>query len=138
MLKKTIKYTDYNGNERTEDFYFNLTRTELVEMNFSAEGGLEAYITKIIQTQNGKEILAALKAIITKAYGEKSLDGKYFVKSPELSKAFSETEAFDILFMELATNAKAAADFVNSVISKSLNSTVENINSTADTDLTLV
>ncbi len=138
MLKKTIKYTDYNGVEREEDFYFNLTRTELVEMNFSAEGGLEAYITKIIQAQNGKEILAALKTLITKAYGEKSLDGKYFVKSPELSKAFSETEAFDILFMELATNAKAAADFVNSVISKSLNSTMEDINSKADTDLALV
>lgn len=126
MFKKTIKYTDYNGVERVEDFYFNLTRAELIEMDFSAEGGLEAYINKIIQAQNGKEIIGILKALISKSYGEKSLDGKYFTKSEELSKAFASTEAYDILFMELATNAEAAADFVNSIIPKSLRETVEN------------
>lgn len=125
MFKKTIKYTDYNGVERIEDFYFNLTRAELVEMDFSAEGGLEAYINKIIQAQNGKEIIGILKKLIAKSYGEKSLDGKYFTKSEELSNAFASTEAYDILFMELATNAEATAEFVNSVIPKSLRETID-------------
>ena len=135
MIKKTISYTDYNGVDRTEDFYFNLTRSELVEMDFSAEGGLEAYITKIVQAQDGKEIIGILKNLITKSYGEKSLDGKYFTKSEELSNAFASTEAYDILFMELATNAEAAAEFVNSVIPKSLRETIENKESK---DLTIV
>lgn len=122
MFKKRIKYVDYNGNQREEDFYFNLTRTELTEMEFSSVGGLQNYIKKIIDAQSGQEIIAVMKDLIFKSYGEKSLDGKYFNKSKELSEAFSHTEAYDILFMELATDDKAAAEFVNGIIPKDLDS----------------
>ena len=124
MFKKTITYTDYNGTERTEDFFFNLTQSELIKMDFSAEGGLDAYIGKIIQAQNGKEIINVLERLIFMAYGEKSLDGKYFNKSEELSKAFSHTEAYDILFVELATDDKAAAEFINQIIPKSVRDSI--------------
>lgn len=120
MFKKRIKYVDYNGNQREEDFYFNLTRTELTEMEFSSVGGLQNYIKKIIDAQSGQEIIAVMKDLIFKSYGEKSLDGKYFNKSKELSESFSHTEAYDILFMELATDDKAAAEFVNGIIPKDL------------------
>ena len=120
MFKKRIKYTDYNGTEREEDFYFNLTKTELTEMEFSSAGGLQNYIQKIIDAQNGQEIISVMKQLIFKAYGEKSLDGKYFHKSPEISESFSHTPAYDILFMELATDDKAAAEFVNGIIPKNL------------------
>lgn len=120
MFKKRIKYVDYNGNQREEDFYFNLTRTELTEMEFSSVGGLQNYIKKIIDAQSGQEIIAVMKDLIFKSYGEKSLDGKYFNKSKELSEAFSHTEAYDILFMELATDDKAASEFVNGIIPKDM------------------
>lgn len=120
MFKKRIKYTDFNGNEREEDFYFNLTKSELTEMEFSSSGGLQNYIQKIIDAQNGQEIISVMKDLIFKSYGEKSLDGKYFHKSKEISEAFSHTPAYDILFMELATDDKAASDFVNGIIPKNL------------------
>lgn len=132
MYKKRIKYTDYNGNQREEDFYFNLTRSELTEMEFSSAGGLQNYIQKIIDAQSGQEIIAVMKDLIFKSYGEKSLDGKYFNKSKEISEAFSHTEAYDILFMELATDDKAAADFVNGIIPKATDN-----EKTVSTDLTV-
>lgn len=132
MFKKRIKYVDYNGNQREEDFYFNLTRTELTEMEFSSAGGLQNYIQKIIDAQSGQEIITVMKDLIFKSYGEKSLDGKYFNKSKEISEAFSHTEAYDILFMELATDDKAAADFVNGIIPKATDN-----EKTVSTDLTV-
>lgn len=132
MYKKRIKYTDYNGNPREEDFYFNLTRTELTEMEFSSAGGLQNYIQKIIDAQSGQEIIAVMKDLIFRSYGEKSLDGKYFNKSKELSEAFSHTEAYDILFMELATDDKAASEFVNGIIPKATDN-----EKTVSTDLTV-
>lgn len=115
MLKKTITYTDYNGNERTEDFYFNLNKAELTEMELSNTGGFINVINKIIAEQDSKRIVEIFKDVILKAYGEKSLDGKRFVKSKEISDAFTQTEAYSQLFMELATDAKAAADFINAI-----------------------
>ena len=117
MLKKTIVYTDYEGNERTDDFYFNLNQPELLEMNVSEKGGLEKVIEKIIATDDFKKLVEIFKEIILKAYGEKSLDGRRFVKSKELSEQFSQTEAYSILFMELALNAEAASAFINGIIS---------------------
>lgn len=117
MLKKTIVYTDYEGNERTDDFYFNLNQPELLEMNVSEKGGLEKVIEKIIATDDFKKLVEIFKEIILKAYGEKSLDGRHFVKSKELSERFSQTEAYSILFMELALNAEAASAFINGIIS---------------------
>ena len=116
MLKKPITYTDYNGVERTEDFWFNLTRAEVTEMEMSTNGGLAEMIEKIVAAKDAPSIIKIFKEIIFKAYGEKSLDGRLFVKSDELSTAFSQTEAYSQLFMELATNAAAASAFVNGII----------------------
>lgn len=116
MLKKTITYTDYNENERTEDFYFNLTKAEVMEMEMSTSGGLAETITKIIAAQDAPSIIKIFKDLVLKAYGEKSPDGKRFIKSEELSAAFSQTEAYSQLFMELATDADSAAAFVNGII----------------------
>ena len=116
MLKKTITYTDYNGVERTEDFHFNLSKAEIMEMEMSTSGGLTELINRVVETQDAPTIIKIFKDLILKAYGQKSLDGKRFIKSKELSEEFSQTEAYSILFMELATNADAAAAFVNGII----------------------
>lgn len=116
MLKKTIKYTDYNGVERTEDFYFNLSKAELMEMEMSTTGGLTEMINKVVATQDTPAIIKIFKDLVLKAYGEKSADGKRFIKSDEIATAFSQTEAYSILFMELATNADEAAKFVNGIV----------------------
>lgn len=116
MLKKTITYVDYNGSERTEDFYFNLTRAEIMEMELSTTGGLSEMITRIVAAQDAPAIIKVFKELILKAYGQKSADGKRFVKSAVLSEEFEQTEAYSILFMELATNADAAAKFVNAIV----------------------
>lgn len=116
MLKKTITYTDYDGNERTEDFYFNLTRAECAEMEMSYEGGLSRMINKIVAAQEMSRIVSIFKDLVLQAYGEKSPDGRRFIKSPELREQFSQTEAYSILFMELATDANAATVFVNGIV----------------------
>ena len=116
MLKKTITYTDYNGVERTEDFYFNLTEAELMEMEIGTTGGMADMIKRIIDAKDAPAIIKIFKELVLKAYGEKSADGKRFVKSEEISNGFAQTEAYSQLFMELATDADAAAAFVNGII----------------------
>lgn len=116
MLKKTIAYTDYNGVERKEDFYFNLSKAEIMEMELGTAGGFAEMIQKIIDAQDGPTLIKIFKDLVLKAYGEKSADGKRFIKSEELSKEFEQTEAYSNLFMELATDANAASDFVNGII----------------------
>lgn len=116
MLKKTITFTDYNGVERTEDYYFNLTKAEVMELEMSTSGGLSEMINKIVATQDAPAIIKIFKDIILKSYGEKSPDGKRFVKSEELSTAFSQTEAYSMLFMELATDTEAASNFINEIV----------------------
>lgn len=121
MLKRTITYKDYNDVERTETFYFNLSEAELHEMEFGVQGTYSAMIQKIIDAQDTPTLIKIFKELLFKCYGEKSEDGRRFRKSEELSKAFSETEAYSILYMELATNAEAAAEFVNGVLPAGLN-----------------
>lgn len=116
MLKKTITYTDYNGLERTEDFYFNLSKAEVMEMELSTNGGLVEMLNRVVAAQDAPVIVKIFKDLVLKSYGEKSPDGKRFIKNEELSEAFSQTEAYSIIFTELATNDKAAADFVNGII----------------------
>ena len=116
MLRKTITYSDYNGNERTEAFYFNLTKAEVTEMEMSTAGGLAVMIEKIIAAQDAPSLIKIFKDLVLRAYGEKSPDGKRFIKSEELSTAFSQTEAYSELFMELATDADSAAKFVNGIV----------------------
>lgn len=115
MLKKTITYTDYDGNERTEDFHFNLNKAEVLEMEMGTNGGMTKMIQKIVAEQDMQKISNIFKDIILKAYGEKSLDGKYFEKSPELSRRFSQTEAYSVLFVELLDPDKASA-FINAIL----------------------
>lgn len=118
MYKKTIKYTDYNGVEREEDFYFNLTQAEVAEMELSTTGGLNEYIQKIVKADNRPELVRLFKELILKAYGEKSDDGKRFIKRRNgyyLSEDFEQTEAYSILFMELASDTDAATAFVNGI-----------------------
>ena len=115
MLKKTITYMDYDGNKRTEDFYFNLSKAEAVELAYSEKGGLQKYVERIIAADDNKKLIAIFKELILMAYGEKDLDGRRFIKSPELSAAFSQTEAYSQLFIELASVTESAIAFVNGI-----------------------
>lgn len=116
MLKKTIKFTDYNGLERSETYYFNLSKAEILEMEMSTTGGFADMVQKIVEIQDMPGLIKIFKELILKAYGEKSPDGKRFIKSKELSEAFSQTEAYSNLFMELATDSNAASDFIKGII----------------------
>lgn len=124
MLTKKIKYTDYNGTEREETFCFNLTKAELMEMEMSTSGGLAEMIQNIVQTQDAPAIIKVFKDLVLKAYGEKSPDGKRFIKVNDagvpLSIGFSQTEAYSQLFMELATDADKAAEFINAIVPKDM------------------
>lgn len=124
MLTKKIKYTDYNGTEREETFCFNLTKAELMEMEMSTSGGLAEMIQNIVQTQDAPAIIKVFKDLVLKAYGEKSPDGKRFMKVNDtgvpLSIGFSQTEAYSQLFMELATDADKAAEFINGIVPKDM------------------
>lgn len=116
MLKKTVTYTDYNGNERTEDCYFNLTKAELAEMELGTTGGLSQMIADITKAQDTPRIIGIFKDLVLRSYGVKSADGRRFIKSKELVTEFSQTEAYSEIFMELATNAEAANEFVNGIM----------------------
>jgi len=117
MLKKTITYTDFNENTRTEDFYFNLNKVELTELQTSVPGGLANRAKELISEKNEKVIFEMFRDLILKSYGEKSSDGKRFVKSPELRENFSQTPAFDVIFEEIAATEESATAFVNGIIS---------------------
>lgn len=116
MFKKTIEYTDYNGEKRKEDFYFNLNKAELMEMQLSQNGGLQNHLMRIIKTKDTPELVKMFKEIILMAYGEKSPDGRRFMKSDEIRRDFECSEAYSELFMELATNSDSAAEFVNALL----------------------
>lgn len=116
MIKKTFTYTDFNGVERTDECWFHLSKAEIMEMEMSTVGGLTTMINKIVATQDAPSMFRIVKELVLKAYGEKSADGRRFVKSPELSEAFSQTEAYSQLIMEFMTDAEAAAKFINGIV----------------------
>lgn len=116
MIKKTITYVDYNGIERTEDFYFNLTKAELMDVQFGTAGGFSEMVEKIVQTKDQPGLIKIFRDFIAKAYGVKSADGRRFMKSPEILAEFMETEAYSQLYMDLATNDKLASEFINGVV----------------------
>lgn len=116
MYAKTITYTDYDGNQRTETFYFNLTKTELIKMETSVDGGMAQLLKKIIDENDTKNIMKYFDIIIKNAYGVKSPDGRRFVKSKELVDEFMQTEAYDKFFLEFIENPNSAAEFINNVI----------------------
>lgn len=117
MITKRITYTDYNGNERTEDFSFHINKAEAVELETSVDGGLSELIKKIIKEENKGALVKEFQKVIKLSYGKKSPDGRSFMKSDEITDSFIRTEAYPILFMELSTDAKSAADFINGVLS---------------------
>ena len=116
MIKKTVKYTDFNGTERTEDFYFNLTKAELTEMELGVDGGMKKLLEQIIAEKDQAKIVEYFKRIVLLAYGEKSIDGRKFLKSEEIRNGFAPTEPYSIIFMELATNADKASEFINGIM----------------------
>lgn len=125
MLKKTIKYTDFNGNEVSEDFYFNLTKAEVAEMELSAthldadgkaSGGMQEMLQSVVNSGSGKRIIEVFKEILSKSYGVRSEDGKRFIKSDQLFEEFTQTAAYSEFFMELITEADSAADFIKGVM----------------------
>ena len=128
MIKKTIKYEDYNGNEREEEFYFNLSNAELTKMELGVEGGLSERLKKVLATKDTPQILKVFEEIINKAYGVKSDDGKRFIKSKELVEEFTQTEAYSQLFVELATNENAAQEFILGILPKKLSDEVKKQN----------
>lgn len=120
MFKKTVTYTDYNGVERTEDFYFNLSKAELMEMELSKDGGMIAFIRKIVQEKRTSKLSELFKDLLLKSYGQKSEDGKRFIKNDELREEFTQTEAYSDIYMELATDADAAVNFVKGIMPSDL------------------
>lgn len=128
MYKITETYTDYDDNQRTEDFYFNYSEAELADLQFSVSGGLAGMIDKIIKTNDMPKLVELFRELIQKAYGEKSNDGRRFMKSPELTKEFTETVAYSQIYMRLATDSKAAQEFINKVIPKSMKDKMQQAN----------
>ena len=120
MVVEKIKYTDFNGLEREEEFMFNLTEAEITEMELTTDGGLSDSIKKIIAAQDTPQIIKVFKMLLLKSYGEKSADGRRFVKSDKLSEEFSQTNAYSQLFMKLATDDKAAVAFINGIMPDSM------------------
>ena len=123
MLVKEITYTDFNGEERKEVFYFNLSKAEITEMELEIPGGMTAMLQKITATKDTPSLIKIFKDLILRSYGEKAPDGRAFIKvrnGVRLSEEFSQTQAYSELFMQLATDAKAASDFVNGIVDASL------------------
>lgn len=120
MVVEKIKYTDFNGLDREEEFMFNLTEAEITEMELTTDGGLSDSIKKIIAAQDTPQIIKVFKMLLLKSYGEKSADGRRFVKSEKLSEEFSQTNAYSQLFMKLATDDKAAVAFINGIMPDSM------------------
>lgn len=116
MIKWPITYTDYNDKTRTEDFYFNLTKAEIMEMEFSVNGGFGEMMQRIVDAEDIPSIVKVFKDLILRSYGEKSADGKRFIKNDELKDSFAQSEAYSVLFTELATNTESAIKFVNGIV----------------------
>ena len=122
MVKETISWKDYDGNDRKEDFYFHLTEAELTTMSLSVDGGLDSYIKKIIATKDLPGLVDLFTKLIDKSYGEKSLDGREFHKSEAILNKFKATEAYSVFYMKLVTDSKAAADFIKGIIPSDISS----------------
>lgn len=125
MIKKVITYTDYDGNERTETHYFNLSKAEMLDMELFTAGGYSNMLKRAIDEQDQVELIKLFREIVLKSYGIKSDDGKRFMKSDEITRAFTETEAFTELYMELATDSEAAAAFANGIMPKDMQDAVK-------------
>jgi len=120
MLKKTITYEDLNGETVSEDYFFHLSKAELIELEMSHQGGLSTWLQSVVSAEDGASIIREFKKIILSAYGKRSDDGKRFVKTQELRDEFESTEAYSALFVELVTKTESAIEFVNGVIPRGM------------------
>lgn len=127
MLKKTVTYVDFDGNERTEDFYFNLTESELAEFGYSINGGMKQYLEKIIAEKDEQKLVESFKKIVLMSYGVKSPDGRLFLKNDKVREEFVSNAAYSDIFMEMAHDADKAAAFINAVMPKSRETGVPDI-----------
>lgn len=118
MYRKTITYTDFNGTERTEDFYFHMTQAEILKMEYSQEGGMTNVIQKIIETEETTKLLPLFETVVRMSYGKRSVDGRHFEKKPEYTDQFLASEAYSNMFVEFMMNADEAAKFINNVCKK--------------------
>jgi hypothetical protein len=125
MYKKTVPYTDYNGNQRTEDLYFNLNKAELTEMEMASEGGMQAKLQKLMDANDNAGVLALFKDLILKSYGIKSEDGRRFIKNAQITEEFTQTEAFSELFMSLASSEEEATKFIQGILPQGLVGSVD-------------
>lgn len=124
MLKKTVTYEDYDSIVRTEDHYFNLTESELTMMEMSEVGGYQKRLESMVQSKDSTSMIQVIHDFVKASYGQKSPDGKRFIKSSELYEEFSQTEAYNKIFMELLTDDNAAIEFVIGVLPKSIGAAV--------------
>lgn len=131
MLKRDITYETFDGEKITETFYFNMSKAELIELEVEFDEGLAKMLQNIIKTKNNKEIIRIFKRIILLSYGKKSEDGKRFIKSDEIREEFSQTQAYSDLFMELASDDKAAVTFLVGVLPKDMATEIEKADLTA-------
>lgn len=129
MLKKTLTYQDFNGEEVSEDYFFHLSKAELVELELSHKGGLSESLQKIVASEDGKAIIAEFKNIILLAYGQRSEDGKRFIKNQQLREEFESSEAYSTLFMELVLNTDSAIEFINGVVPKDMSEEMAKLSS---------
>ena len=127
MLKKTINYTNYNGEQKTKDCYFNLTKAEIAEMELEIPGGMAANLKQITEAKDTPSLVKIFKNLILRSYGVKSSDGERFIKNQQVREEFEQSEAYSELFMELATNADSAAEFVNGIIPADLANKVKEL-----------
>lgn len=136
MYKKSITCTNFNGVETTEDYYFNLTESEILEMQLGTAGGLDQQLSRIVAGLELPELVKFFKDFVLKSYGIKSPDGKRFIKNDEIREAFSQTNAYNKLFMELAFDDVAAAEFINGVIPKEVSDKMSKIGTSSSVELT--
>ena len=137
MYKKTVKYTDYNGIEREEDFYFSLSEAELTEMQVSTPGGYNSMIDRITKTKDVSGLVSVVKDLVIKSFGVKSDDGRRFIKKPELVEEFMETPAYSNFYMSLISDEKEMAAFINNIIPSNLMAKMNNIKNENSTVTTL-
>lgn len=126
MLAKKIKYTNYNGEERERTFYFNLSKAEILDMEMSKNGGYENFINRIIETRDVQELIKMFKDLIKSSYGIKSDDGEMFIKNEQVFNEFAQTDAYSELYIELATDAEAAVNFVTGIFPQKVMKELEN------------
>lgn len=120
MFKYTSTYSDWNGTQRTEDFYFGLSEADLTEMEFATKGGFTSYMNKITKAKDTDEAISAFKNLLLKTYGEKSEDGRYFVQNKEVSERFSYSPVYSEIYMRMVRDAKFAVEFFNGVLPKNM------------------